>query len=159
VDRDAWIGYLQKSSPVSPDFARRSVAVTNTTAPEVKPGEPITLAVSKLDLTSLGSPVNTALSAVFTDSAGTTTQLGSVPVTAGAASVSLSVPAGAAAGTGSLVLTAVESGTVVTVDVTVAGSPVEPVCAAPVPPTKWYDVLGWIRYGIAWLQYQHCLRG
>jgi len=43
--------------------------------------------------------------------------------------------------------------------VTVAGSPVEPVCTAPVPPTKWYDVLGWVRYGIAWLQYQHCLRG
>jgi 5'-nucleotidase len=115
--------------------------------------------VSKLDLTSLGSPVNTTLSAVFTDSSGTVTQLGSVAVSAGAANVSLAVPAGAAAGTGTLVLTAVESGTVVTVEVTVAGSPVEPVCTAPVPPTKWYDVLGWIRYGIALLQYQVCLRG
>ena len=30
---------------------------------------------------------------------------------------------------------------------------------APVPPKKWYDVLGWVRYGIAWIQYQQCLRG
>ncbi|RDV08631.1 multifunctional nuclease/2',3'-cyclic-nucleotide 2'-phosphodiesterase/5'-nucleotidase/3'-nucleotidase [Arthrobacter sp. RT-1] len=160
VDRDAWIGYLQKTSPVSPDFARRSVAVTNTTPTEVKPGEAVALTVSKLDLTSLGSPVNTALSAVFTDSAGTVTQLGTVPVTAGTADVSLAVPAGAAAGPATLVLTAAESGTAVTVDVQVAaGGSVPPVCTAPEKPTRWYDVLGWIRYGIAWLQYQACLRG
>ncbi|SLK11047.1 ExeM/NucH family extracellular endonuclease [Arthrobacter sp. P2b] len=160
VDRDAWIGYLQKTSPVSPDFARRSVAVTNTTPGEVKPGEAVTLTVSKLDLTSLGSPVNTALSAVFTDSAGTVTQLGTVPVTGGTADVSLAVPAGAAAGPATLVLTAAESGTAVTVDVQVAaGASVPPVCTAPEKPTRWYDVLGWIRYGIAWLQYQACLRG
>lgn len=160
VDRDAWIGYLQKTSPVSPDFARRSVAVTNTTPTEIKPGEAVTLTVSKLDVTSLGSPVNTALSAVFTDSAGTVTQLGTVPVTAGTADVSLAVPAGAAAGPATLVLTAAESGTAVTVDVQVAaGGSVPPVCTAPEKPTRWYDVLGWIRYGIAWLQYLACLRG
>ena len=61
VDRDAWIKYLQAHNPVSPDFARRSVAVVNTTAAEVKGGDAISLAVSKLDLTSLGSPVNTSL--------------------------------------------------------------------------------------------------
>ncbi|MDF2051294.1 ExeM/NucH family extracellular endonuclease, partial [Arthrobacter sp. Cr_A7] len=150
VDRDAWIGYLQKTSPVSPDFARRSVAVTNTTPAEVKPGEAVTLTVSKLDLTSLGSPVNTALSAVFTDSAGTVTQLGTVPVTGGTADVSLAVPAGAAAGLATLVLTAAESGTAVTVDVQVAADgSVPPVCTPPEKPTRWYDVLGWIRYGIA----------
>jgi 5'-nucleotidase len=160
VDRDAWIGYLQKTSPVSPDFARRSVAVTSTTPAEVKPGEAVTLTVAKLDLTSLGSPVNTALSAVFTDSAGTVTQLDAMPVSAGAANVSLAVPAGSAAGAATLVLTAAESGTVVTVDVQVAaGGTVPPVCTAPEKPVRWYDVLGWIRYGIAWLQYQACLRG
>ena len=100
VDRDAWIKYLQGHNPVSPDFARRTVAVTNTTAAEVKPGDAMTLTVSKLDLTSLGSPVNTSLAAAFTDAAGTVTDLGSVPVTAGAATVNLTVPAGAAAGTG-----------------------------------------------------------
>ncbi|MEO3932008.1 ExeM/NucH family extracellular endonuclease [Micrococcaceae bacterium Sec7.4] len=160
VDRDAWIKYLQAHSPVSPDFARRSVAVVNTTAAEVKGGEAITLAVSKLDLTSLGSPVNTSLRAEFTDSKGTVTALGTVPVSAGAATVSVLVPAGAAAGTGTLVLTAVESGTVVKAAVQVAATtPVPPKCTAPVPPKKWYDLKGWIKYSIAWLQYQKCLRG
>jgi 5'-nucleotidase len=159
VDRDAWIGYLQKSGPVSPDFARRSVSVTNTTASEVKPGGPITLAVSRLDLTSLGSPVNKTLSAVFTDSAGTVSQLGSVPVTAGAANVSLPVPSGAVAGAGTLVLTAAESGTVVTVAVTVASAPVGPACTAPVKPSRPADVAGQWNYGKAMAAYRACLRG
>ncbi|HEX9229809.1 MAG TPA: multifunctional nuclease/2',3'-cyclic-nucleotide 2'-phosphodiesterase/5'-nucleotidase/3'-nucleotidase, partial [Arthrobacter sp.] len=160
VDRDAWIKYLQAHSPVAPDFARRSVAVVNTTAAEVKSGEAITLAVSKLDLTSLGSPANTSLRAEFTDAKGTVTALGTVPVSAGAATVDVKVPAGAAAGTGTLVLTAVESGTVVKTSVLVAAStPVPPKCTAPVPPTKWYDFKGWIKYTIAWVQYQKCLKG
>ncbi|MGZ4662033.1 MAG: ExeM/NucH family extracellular endonuclease, partial [Arthrobacter sp.] len=160
VDRDAWIGYLQKSSPVSPDFARRSVAVTNTTADGVKPGEPITLTVSKLDLTSLGSPVNTALAASFTDSAGTVTQLGTVPVSAGAAAVNLAVPAGAAAGTSTLVLTAVESGTVVRTAVLVAAdTPSQPVCVPPVKPTRPAELEGQANYGQAMAAYRACLRG
>ncbi|WP_285320568.1 ExeM/NucH family extracellular endonuclease [Pseudarthrobacter sp. lyk4-40-TYG-27] len=160
VDRDAWIGYLQKSSPVSPDFARRSVAVTNTTAAEVKPGGPLTLTVSRLDLTSLGSPVNTALAASFTDSAGTVTQLGTVPVAAGAAAVNLAVPAGAAAGTGTLVLTAVESGTVVRTAVLVAAdTPSQPVCVPPVKPTRPADLKGQANYGQAMAAYRACLRG
>jgi 5'-nucleotidase len=160
VDRDAWIKYLQEHNPVSPDFARRTVAAVNTTAAEVKVGDPITLAVSKLDLTSLGSPVNTSLSAAFTDATGTVIQLGTIPVSAGAAAVDVKVPAGAAQGTGTLVLTAAESGTVVKTAVQVAASgPVPPVCTAPVPPAKWYDISGWIRYGLAWLQYQKCLKG
>ncbi|MFF1883897.1 ExeM/NucH family extracellular endonuclease [Pseudarthrobacter sp. NPDC058196] len=160
VDRDAWIGYLQKSSPVSPDFARRSVAVTNTTAAEVKPGEPLTLTVSKLDLTSLGSPVNTALAASFTDSAGTVTQLGTVPVAAEAAAVNLAVPAGAATGTGTLVLTAVESGTMVRTAVLVAAdTPSQPVCVPPVKPTRPADLKGQANYGQAMAAYRACLRG
>ncbi|WP_458779534.1 ExeM/NucH family extracellular endonuclease [Arthrobacter sp. D3-16] len=160
VDRDAWIGYLQKSSPVSPDFARRSVSVTNTTPGEVKPGEAITLSASKLDLTSLGSPVNKALTAVFTDSAGTVTQLGSVSVEAGAANVNVPVPSGAAAGVGALVLTAAESGTVVTVDVTVAAvDPARPVCTKPVKPARPADVAAQGSYGQAMAAYRACLRG
>ena len=75
IDRDAWIQYLRQNPHLTPDFARRSVAVVNTTAAEVKGGESITLAVSKLDLTSLGSPVNASLRAEFTDAAGTVTSL------------------------------------------------------------------------------------
>ena len=160
VDRDAWIKYLQANNPVSPDFARRSVAVVNTTAAEVKRGDSIALALSKLDLTSLGSPANTSLRAEFADAKGAVTALGTVPVSAGAAAVSVLVPAGAAGGTGTLVLTAVESGTVVKAEVKVAaGTPVPPTCTAPVPPKKWYDFKGWIKYTIAWFQYQKCLRG
>jgi 5'-nucleotidase len=74
--------------------------------------------------------------------------------------VDVKVPAGVAAGTGTLVLTAAESGTVVKTAVLVASSgPVPPVCTAPVRPTKWYDFAGWIKYGLAWIQYQKCLKG
>ncbi|GAA4047247.1 ExeM/NucH family extracellular endonuclease [Arthrobacter methylotrophus] len=158
VDRDAWIKYLREHQPVSPDFARRSVAVANTTAAEVKNGDAVTLAVSKLNLTSLGSPQNTSLRAVFTDAKGLATQLGTVAVTSGAATVNVKVPAGAAAGTGTLALTAVESGTVVKTAVKIA-LPLPPKCTAPVMPNKWYDILGWLKYAFAWLEYQGCLRG
>jgi 5'-nucleotidase len=122
VDRDAWIRYLQERNPVSPDFARRTVAVVNTTAAKVKGGDAMTLEVSKLDLTSLGSPANTSLNAVFTDAAGTSTPLGTVPVSNGAAALNLAVPATAAAGVGTLTLSAAESGTVVKAAVAVAAS-------------------------------------
>ncbi len=160
VDRDAWIKYLQAHNPVSPDFARRSVAVVNTTAAEVKGGDAISLAVSKLDLTSLGSPVNTSLRAEFTDAKGTVASLGTVPVSAGAATVDVMVPAGAAAGTGTLVLTAVESGTVVKASVLVAAStPVPPKCTAPVKPKRPADLVGQANYGQAMAAYRHCLKG
>ncbi|HKU35328.1 MAG TPA: 5'-nucleotidase C-terminal domain-containing protein, partial [Paenarthrobacter sp.] len=160
VDRDAWIKYLQAHNPVSPDFARRSVAVANTTAAEVKAGDAITLAVSKLDLTSIGSPANKTLKAVFIDAKGASTALGGVPVASGVANVSLKVPAAAAAGTGTVVLTAVESGTTVKALVKVAANgPNPPQCTAPTKPSKWYDVVGWLRYAFAWLEYQKCLRG
>ncbi|TPV50086.1 ExeM/NucH family extracellular endonuclease [Pseudarthrobacter phenanthrenivorans] len=159
VDRDAWISYLQESSPVSPDFARRSVAVTNTTAAEVKPGEAIILSVSKLDLTSLGSPANKSLLAVFTDGAGTVTELGTVPVEGGAANISLPVPSDAAAGAGTLLLTAAESGTKVTVDVKVAAmDPAGPVCTAPAKPSRPADLAGQLNYGQAMAAYRACLR-
>lgn len=122
VDRDAWIQYLQEHTPVSPDFARRTVALVNTTAAEVKGGDAVIMTVSKLDLTSLGSPVNRSLTAVFTDAAGTATALGTVPVSGGAATVNLAVPAKASPGAGTLTLTAVESGTVVRTAVTVVAS-------------------------------------
>ncbi|MDR7083740.1 5'-nucleotidase [Arthrobacter ginsengisoli] len=160
VDRDAWIKYLQANSPVSPDFARRSVAVVNTTTAEVKSGESITLAVSKLDLTSLGSPVNSSLRAEFTDANGVITTLATVPVSAGAATVAVAVPAGAAPGTGTLVLTAVESGTVVKTAVLVAASvPVPPTCTAPVKPERSADIVGQANYGKAMAAYRQCLKG
>ena len=97
---------------------------------------------------------------MFTDADGTSTPLGTVPVASGAATVNLPVPAQAAAGAGTLTLTAAESGTVVKAAVqVVADGPVPPVCTEPVPPAKWYDVAGWIRYAVAWSEYRKCLRG
>jgi 5'-nucleotidase len=70
------------------------------------------------------------------------------------------VPAGAAAGTGTLVLTAVESGTVVKTAVTVAASvPVPPKCVPPVKPTRPADIVGQVNYGTAMAAYRKCLKG
>lgn len=76
----------------SADFARRSAAVMNSTPAEVSRGDAVTLEVSRLDMASLGSPVNRSMGTVFTDSAGTVTPLGSIPVVGGAATVHLRVP-------------------------------------------------------------------
>ena len=81
-------------------------------------------------------------------------------MTAGAATVDVKVPAGAAAGTGTLVLTAVESGTVVKADVKVSASvPVPPKCTAPVKPTRSSDIVGQVNYGTAMAAYRKCLKG
>jgi len=121
VDRDAWIDYIGANSPLSPSFARRGVAVEGYTTAPVAPGDSVTLKVSKLDLTSLGSPANTQLSMSWNG-----TVLGSVPVTAGAATVTFTVPADAA-GSGELVLTADPSGTTVRLPFTVT-APVGDTC-------------------------------
>ena len=55
VDHEAWIDYLTVNSPVSPDFARRSLAVTGL-ASDYAAGDHVSLTLPKLDLTSLGTP-------------------------------------------------------------------------------------------------------
>jgi 5'-nucleotidase len=73
--------------------------------------------VTGLNLTSLGSPLNTALD-VQLDGA----SIGSATVTDGAAQVAVTVPAGTTAGEHVLTLVAAPSGTVVTLPVTVAAA-------------------------------------
>ncbi len=58
VDRDVWIGYLQKAGTIAPDFARQQVKEKNLKR-SVKPNKKYTFRVSGLDLASLGSPQNT----------------------------------------------------------------------------------------------------
>lgn len=116
VDRDAWIDYITKHSPLTPNFARHSAQVTDVTPNPVAPGSTVSLNVSKLDLTSLGSPANTQLTLTWE---GSSAVLGTVPVTAGAAAVSFTVPADAS-GSGTLLMTAAPSGTVVRVPFVVA---------------------------------------
>jgi len=92
VDYQSFIDYLDASSPVSPDFARRSLAVTGVKS-SYEAGDSVSVTLPKLDLTSLGSPANTSVTAKL-KSGGTTTDLGSFPVTAGSATVAFDLPAG-----------------------------------------------------------------
>ncbi|MFC5679566.1 5'-nucleotidase C-terminal domain-containing protein [Aeromicrobium endophyticum] len=112
VDRDGWITYFEKNSPISPDFARRTVE-TRGLEDAYEQGERVSATFPKLDLTSLGSPKNTTVTATLT-SGGTTTALGSFPVSNGSATVGFDVPAGAT-GSATLSVTAAPTGTTASV--------------------------------------------
>lgn len=114
IDRDAWIAYLEAHPGLTPEFDERAVGVP--ALPEsVTAGEAVAFPVTGLDLTSLGSPRNTALDVQLDG-----TSIGSATVTSGAADVTVTVPAGTAAGSHALTLVAAPSGTVVTLPLTVA---------------------------------------
>jgi 5'-nucleotidase len=116
IDRDAWISYITKSSPLTPSFARRAVAVTGITTAVQSQGSTGTVNVAGLDLTSLGSVANTSISASFE---GSKAAAKVTPVTAGAAAVAYKVPYDAPANA-TLVLTASPSKTVVRIPITTA---------------------------------------
>lgn len=92
VDYEAWIEYLESSSPVSPDFARRSVEVRGL-AEEYTAGDALTLTLPALDLTSRGAPANTQVQVEAVAQDGETVDLGTVPVSEGSAEVSVDLPA------------------------------------------------------------------
>ncbi len=124
VDRDAWIAYLQQSSPVSPSFDRSRVVVDELPG-TVTAGSDVSVGLSGLDLTSLGSPANTsvdgylvAADATF-DPANPGTPAGTATVTGGAATLTATVPADAAAGEYDLWVVASPSGTTARIPVTV----------------------------------------
>lgn len=116
VDRDGWIAYLEAHPQLSPDFARQSVSVSPYPT-SADPGTHLQFTVSKLDLTSLGSPANTTLT-VSIDGV----DLGDFPVTGGTATVDLTVPSGVPGGAQELTLVAEPSGTTVTIPVTIQPS-------------------------------------
>ncbi len=117
IDRDGWIDYLRANPGLSPDYAVRSVQVSGAADP-VERGDELTLTVSNLDLTSLGSPANTSLAISGVQA--------EVPVVGGTATVTVPV-ADDAPEAFELTLTAQPSGTTVTVPVlTVAPGTVEP---------------------------------
>lgn len=135
IDRDAWISYLAAKSPVSPAFDRRGVSVTGAPTAAVVAGSTVTLNLSKLDLSSLGSPVNTR---VTTTLAGNTAAGTVTAVSGGAATVTYTIPANAS-GASTIVITAKESGTTVRVPVTVTPKVVTP---PPVDPfTAWLQAV------------------
>lgn len=116
LDYEAWMDYIADNSPLAPSFAKQAVQVAGV--PEaVDAGSAVTFQVAGLDMTSRGAPQNTSLQIALGDRA-----LGEVPVSAGAASVTVTVPADLPAGTAELTLTSPASGTVVHVPFEVEAS-------------------------------------
>ncbi|MDF2847699.1 MAG: ExeM/NucH family extracellular endonuclease [Oerskovia sp.] len=126
IDRDAWISYLQTHPNLSPDFARRSVVADGLGT--VTAGESVTAQVSRLNLTSLGSPLNTGVSAYLVpagtafDPANPGTAVATGTVTNGAASLEVPVPAETAGGEYGVYVVAAPSGTVTRLALTVEGA-------------------------------------
>ncbi|ACZ32093.1 5'-Nucleotidase domain protein [Xylanimonas cellulosilytica DSM 15894] len=121
VDRDAWIDYIRDNSPLTPSFARTR-AVVDALPPTVQAGDATSVALSGLDLTSLGSPANTTASATLVPADDTTADgidLGDVTIADGATSVGFTVPAGTAAGDYAVRVVAAPSGTTVLLPLTV----------------------------------------
>jgi 5'-nucleotidase len=121
VDREAWISYLKDSSPVTPSFARtRTVAASLPGT--VEAGASTDVSLSGLNLTSLGSPQNTAVETFLVPSGGEAAEgvsLGSAAVADGATSSSVTIPAGTAPGAYQLLVTASPSGTTARLALTV----------------------------------------
>lgn len=116
IDRDVWIDYLTAKSPISPSFARRGVVISPLPS-AVTAGSTVSFSVSKLDLTSLGSPANTNVVATIDG-----TGVGTFPVTAGAAAVTFTVPT-SLVGAKTLTLVASPSKTTVSIPLTIARKP------------------------------------
>ncbi|SDO72571.1 2',3'-cyclic-nucleotide 2'-phosphodiesterase/5'-or 3'-nucleotidase, 5'-nucleotidase family [Nakamurella panacisegetis] len=116
LDRDVWIDYLTAKSPVDPSFARRGVVVTGLPG-DVTAGSPVSFGVSKLDLTSLGSPANASVTATIDGQ-----NVGTYPVTSGAATIAFTVP-DRLVGAKTLTLVASPSKTTVTIALNVAKKP------------------------------------
>ncbi len=115
VDRDGWIAYLQGHQPVSPDFARQGVKVTGLPTATAQ-GSTLQFGLASLDLTSLGSPANTA---VHLSIGGV--DIGSVAATNGSATVGVTVPPSVPTGAQQLTAIACPSGTTMKVPITVSG--------------------------------------
>ena len=134
IDRDAWIAYLSANRPVSPDFARHAVAASGLPG-TVTQGDAVSFGVSKLDLTSLGSPANTSLRATWEASSAAAVD---VPVTDGAAQVDVTVPTDVV-GAATLVLVATPSGTTVRVPVTVEAARIATTTRATLVPRTTFE--------------------
>jgi 5'-nucleotidase len=116
VDRDAWMHYLQNHNPTSPSFARRGV-VASALPGAVTAGDTVAFTLSKLDLTSLGSPANTVVEAKIGG-----TSVGSFGVSGGSAAITVQIPE-SLSGAQTLTLVASPSNTTVTIPLTVAPKP------------------------------------
>lgn len=118
VDYEGFNEYMGAKSPISPDFARRAVQVAGL-ADSYEVGEQASFSLPKLNLTSIGSPANTTVSATLAYGDGQTLDLGSQAVANGASGTfTFDVPAGAVGG-GTITATASPSGTTATIPLSV----------------------------------------
>lgn len=130
VDYEGFIDYLGTNSPVAPDFGRRSVAVTGI-ADSYDVGDTVSFSLPKLNLTSIGSPADTSVSATLETDSGSI-DLGSQPVTNGASGTfAFDLPASAGSGA-TISVEAQPSGTIATIPLVVA-APVESTTTATAP--------------------------
>jgi len=137
IDRDGFVSYFEDNSPISPDFAKRSVEVRGVTA-KYGVGTSGAVTLPRLDLTSTGSPANTRVYAkvLYGTGYGSVLNQDSQPVTAGAATVPFTLPAGAS-GAMRLEIEAFPSRTKVVVPLDVTGAAVT---ATATPATFGQDV-------------------
>ncbi|WP_165355218.1 ExeM/NucH family extracellular endonuclease [Nocardioides oleivorans] len=109
LDGQLWRDYLATNKPLSPDFARQQVFATGLPS-ELTAGQAASFQLgtatggtvapitgTTLDLTSQGSPATTKVTATLVNGS-TRTTIGEFPVTAGVASINLTVPAGTPTG-------------------------------------------------------------
>ncbi|NNG38934.1 bifunctional metallophosphatase/5'-nucleotidase [Flexivirga sp. ID2601S] len=129
IDQSLFVEWIKEHSPLSPSFAKNGVAVENQPT-QVTAGQQTKITVSGLDLTSLGSPTTTSVEVLLGGKS-----LGTFPVTKALSStppfpsrnetadIVVTIPADVAAGPAALVVKAAQTGTTVTMPVTVvAGS-------------------------------------
>ena len=136
IDRDAWISYLQQNSPITPSFAKGAVAVDQLPS-TVTAGDALNFTAYGFDMTSLGSPLNTD-GVVLLDGE----QIGTFTIVDGAgpggvrgAVITSTIPAGTPAGPATLQLVSNQSGTTVTIPITVEAAVTTPPTTTAPPPT------------------------
>jgi len=111
--QQTWLDYLGTRYGLEANYARQGVEISDLPT-LVAVGGTLDFTMSNLDLTSLGSPQNTRM-AVNVDGA----RIVQVPVSGGAASVSVSLPGWVGPGAHVLTLRAKPSGTLVTIPLVV----------------------------------------
>lgn len=120
-DLDSWTAYIKAASPVSPSFAKQAVAVSPLPS-TLTAGGTTTFTLSSLDFSSRpiedGAYEGSDERASMVTATLNGTAIGTSPAADGKATVALAVPADAAKGAGTLVLTT-DTGTTVTIPVTV----------------------------------------
>ena len=128
IDQTLFIEWIKSHSPLSPSFAKHGVAVTDQPT-QVAPGKSVSFTVSGVDLTSKGAPTTTSVAVSLAGRS-----LGDFPVAPGlsaappyptrngSADITVTIPADAVAGPADLIVTSAQTGTTVTIPVTVTAS-------------------------------------